>query len=165
MCDAFAAELEGGSPAGTALERACAPWSELAGVSAAARLGDDVGAALRRSAQLPGAEGLRAVAAAWDVAARSGAALALVLTKVAGGLRSDEEARAEVAAELSSPRATAKLLAALPLFGIGLGLSVGAEPLRFLLHTTAGLVCLSAGVALALLGMWWVEHLSSAAEV
>ena len=164
-CGALAAELDGGLPAVTALERACAPWPELSGVVAAAQLGDDVGAALRRSAQLPGAEGLRAVAAAWEVAARSGAALAGVLTKVAAGLRSDEDARAEVVAALSPPRATAKMLAVLPLFGIGLGFSMGANPLRFLLHTGAGVVCLTAGTALALLGVWWVERLASAAEI
>lgn len=165
FCDALAAELDGGLPAGTALQRACAPWPELSGVVAAARLGDDVGTALRRSAQLPGGDGLRAVAAAWDVAARSGAALALVLGRVAAGLRSDEEARAEVIAALGPPRATAKMLAALPVFGIGLGVSMGASPLRFLLHTGAGALCLAAGTALALLGVWWVEQLASAAEI
>ena len=164
-CDALAAELDGGLPAVTALERSCASWPELSGVVAAARLGDDVGAALRRSAQLPGAEGLRAAAASWDVAARSGAALSVVLTKVASGLRSDEEARAEVVAALGPPRATAKMLAALPLFGIGLGFSMGANPLSFLLHTGAGVVCLALGTALALLGVWWVERLASAAEI
>lgn len=165
FCDALAAELDGGLPAVTALERAGAPWPELAGVVSAARLGDDVSAALRRSAQLPGAEGLRAVAAAWDVASRSGAALSLVLTRVAAGLRNDQEARAEVVAALGPPRATAKMLAVLPLFGIGLGFSMGADPLRFLLHTGAGAGCLSAGAALALLGVWWVERLATAAEI
>lgn len=165
LCDALAAELDGGLSAVRALERSCGPWSELAGVVAAARLGDDVGAALRRTAQLPGAEGLRAVAAAWDVAARSGSALSLVLTKVAEGLRNDQEARAEVMAALSPPRATAKLLAALPLFGIGLGFSMGANPLRFLLYTGPGVLCLSIGVVLALLGVWWVELLATAAEI
>lgn len=165
LCDALAAELDGGLPALTALGRACAPWPELAGVVSAARLGDDVSVALRRSAQLPGAEGLRAVAAAWDVASRSGAGLALVLARVAAGLRNDQEARAEVAAALGPPRATAKMLAALPLFGIGLGFSMGADPLRFLLRTGAGAVCLSVGAALALLGVWWVERLATAAEI
>lgn len=164
LCDALAAELDGGLPAVTALERSCASWPELASVVSAARLGDDVGAALRRCSQLPGAEGLRAVGAAWDVASRSGAALAVVLSRVATGLRNDQESRAEVAAALGPPRATAKMLAVLPVFGIGLGFSMGADPLRFLLHTGAGVVCLSAGAALALLGVWWVERLAAAAE-
>lgn len=165
LCDALAAELDGGLPAVTALERACAPWSELMSVVSAAHLGNDVGVALRRSAELPGAEGLRAVAAAWDVASHSGAALAVVLSRVAAGLRDDQEARAEVVAALGPPRATAKMLAALPLFGIGLGFSMGADPLRFLLHTGAGALCLAFGAALALLGVWWVERLATAAEI
>lgn len=165
FCDALSAELEAGLPAVTAMERACASWPELAGVVNAARLGDDVAAALRRSAtSMPGAEGLRSVAAAWDVAARSGAALAVVLTRVATGLRSDEEARAEVTAALGPPRATAKMLAVLPLFGIALGVSMGADPLRFLLQSGAGVGCLAIGTALALAGLWWVERLASAAE-
>lgn len=165
FCDALAAELEAGLPAVTAMERACAPWPELAGVVNATRLGDDVAAALRRTAaSMPGAEGLRSVAAAWDVAARSGAGLAVVLGRVAAGLRSDEEARAEVTAALGPPRATAKMLAVLPLFGIALGISMGAHPVGFLLQTGAGVSCLAIGTALALAGLWWVERLASAAE-
>lgn len=165
FCDALSAELEAGLPAVTAMARACAAWPELADVVNAARLGDDVAAALRRSAEsMAGAEGLRSVAAAWDVAARSGAALALVLTRVAAGLRSDEEARSEVTAALAPPRATAKMLAVLPLFGIALGVSMGADPIRFLLQTTAGVACLATGTALALAGLWWVERLASAVE-
>lgn len=166
LCDALAAELEAGLPAPTAVNRACAAWPEFAAVANAARLGDDVGAALRRSAaRMPGAEGLRSVAAAWDVAARSGAGLALVLSRVAAGLRSDEEARAEVTAALGPPRATAKMLAVLPVFGIGLGVSMGADPLGFLLGSGAGVVCLGIGTGLALAGLWWVERLASAVEI
>ncbi len=165
LCDALAAELEAGLPAVTAIERACAPWPRLAEVANAARLGDDVAEALRRAAAaLPGGRSLRAVAAAWDVAARSGAALAVVLARVAAGLRSDEEARAEVTAALGPPRATAKMLAVLPGFGIALGMSMGADPLSFLLGSGAGLVCLTGGTVLALAGVWWVERLASAAE-
>lgn len=166
LCDALTAELEAGLPALTAMKRACSTWPELSDVVNTATLGDDVAAALRRrAAALPGAEGLRSVAAAWDVAARSGAALAVVLGRVAAGLRNDEEARSEVVAALGPPRATAKMLAVLPLFGIALGASMGADPLGFLLGTGAGLVCLAVGTALALAGVWWVERLASAAEI
>ncbi len=164
LCDALAAELDAGLPATIAIERACSPWPEFSGVASAARLGDDVAAALRRCANLPGADGLRSVAAAWDVAARSGAALVLVLGRVTDGMRSDEEARAEVTAALGPPRATAKMLAALPLFGIALGVSMGAHPLRFLLQTALGAFCLAVGLGLALTGVWWVEKLAAAAE-
>ena len=65
----------------------------------------------------PGAEGLRLVAASWHVSGRSGAGLAAVLDRVGAALREDEEAHAEVTAALGLPRATAKLLAGLPLVG------------------------------------------------
>jgi tight adherence protein B len=166
FCDALAAELEAGLPAVTAMERACESWPALSSVVGSARLGDDVGVALRHcAASTPGAEGLRSVAAAWDVAAHPGAALARVLARVAAGLRSDEEARAEVTAALGPPRATAKLLAVLPVFGIALGASMGADPVGFLLQSTPGVMCLAAGTALALTGLWWVERLAAAIEV
>ena len=57
------------------------------------------------------------------------AALAVVLDRIGVGLRDEEEARAEVAASLAPARATAKLLAGLPVFGLALGMSMGARPL------------------------------------
>ncbi|MEP6665179.1 MAG: type II secretion system F family protein [Nocardioidaceae bacterium] len=165
VCDALAAEMRAGLPAVRAIERAFDTWPEWSPVVSSARLGGDVAEILRGCAERPGSEGLRAVAAAWEVAGRSGAGLADVLDRVAAGLRSDDEARAEVTAALGPPRATAKLLAALPVFGLGLGVSMGAHPVAFLLVSKVGLVCLAAGVILALLGVLWVEHLADAAEV
>jgi tight adherence protein B len=165
LCDALAAELAAGLPASLAAERACATWDELRDVVHSARLGDNLAVALRRQAvALPGAEGLRSIAAAWEVAERSGAALVIVLSKVAEGLRTDEEARDEVTAALGPPRATAKMLAVLPLFGLTLGASMGADPLGFLLGSPPGLLCLAIGCGLALVGLWWVERLASAVE-
>lgn len=149
----------------TVVRRCCRPDPELGPVVAAAELGGDIAEALRSCAGLPGAEGLRAVAAAWDVAGTSGTALAGVLDRMAKGLRDDDDARAEVLAALGPPRATARLLAVLPLFGLGLGASIGADPVEFLTGTSWGLGCLFGGAGLALLGLWWVEQLATAAEV
>lgn len=165
LCDALSAELRGGLPATTAVRRSCDGDAELAPVLAAAELGGDVASAMRLCAEAPGAEGMRALAAAWDVAGSSGAALAAVLERLAQSLRSDDDARAEVEATLGPPRATAKMLAVLPLFGLGLGASIGAHPVGFLLGTPWGLACLAAGALLSLVGLWWVERLASAAEV
>ena len=164
FCDALSAELRAGLPPVVAIERAVVVWPSWAPVVTAARLGGDVPGALRAAGEDSGAGGLSAVAAAWEVAERSGAALADVLDQIAVGLRSDDEARAEVVAALAPPRATAKMLAALPIFGLGLGYSMDADPLDFLLHTTVGLGCLGAGVGLALIGLWWVERLADAVE-
>lgn len=164
FCDALGAEMRAGLPPVVAIERAVVVWPVWSPIVTAARLGGDVPGALRAASEHPGAEGLRAVAAAWEVAERSGAALADVLDQIAVGLRSDDDARAEVVAALAPPRATAKMLAALPIFGLGLGYSMDADPLDFLLHTTVGLGCLGAGVGLALVGLWWVERLADAVE-
>ena len=165
VCDALAAELLAGLPAGRALERACEGRSDWAPIVSAATLGGGVAEAMRRAARVPGAEGLRAVAAGWEVSGSSGAALAAVLERIAAGLRSDDDARAEVTACLGPVRATATMLAVLPVFGLALGSSMGARPVAFLLSTDAGAGCLILGLALASAGVLWVERLASAAEV
>lgn len=165
LCDALSAELRGGLPASLALEHACGGAADLGPIAAAARLGGDIPAAMRHCADAPGAAGLGALAACWEVAAGSGAALGSVLDRLGSALRAEQEARDEVAAALGPPRATARMLAVLPVFGLMLGGSMGADPVGFLLGSGWGIGCLSAGVGLALLGVWWVERLAEAAEV
>lgn len=164
VCDALAAELRTGLPAGVAVVHACADWPELGPVVATAELGGDVPEALRAVARRPGAEGLRSVAVSWEVSRRSGAALGDVLDRLGAGLRDEEEVRAEVDAALGPPRATAKMLALLPLMGLALGASIGADPLGFLIATPLGLSCLGMGALLAAVGLWWVERLARAVE-
>jgi tight adherence protein B len=164
LCDALAAELHAGLPAATALSRACGDDLELAHVVRMAGLGADVSEALRVLGARPGGEGIRAIAAGWATAARSGASLAMVLDRIADALRDQQAARAEVESALGPPRATARMLAVLPGFGVLLGTAMGAAPLAFLARTSAGRLCLLGGVALALIGVVWVERLASAAE-
>jgi tight adherence protein B len=164
VCDAVAAELRAGMPTDVAVAHATQGWPELEPVAATSRLGGDLPSALHQAARQPGASGLDAMAASWEVSTRSGAPLADVLDRVAAGLRDDEEALAEVTAALGPPRATAKMLAVLPVLGVGLGMSMGADPLAFLLGSPLGLGCLGLGVLLALVGLWWVEQLAAAVE-
>jgi len=164
LCGALAAELHAGLPAHPAFLRACSEWAEFSTVARAARLGGDIPTALRSRAERPGAEGLRAIAAGWVVAAHSGASLARVLDRLAEGLRDEGAARAEVEAALAPPRATARLLAVLPVFGIALGSAMGAAPVSFLTHTGPGRACLLTGLALALAGVAWVERLAAIAS-
>ncbi len=164
LCDALAGELRAGIPAATALDQACGQLPEWAPLLVSSRLGGDVAAGLRELAGRPGRRGLAAVAAAWEVSARSGLALADVLDRLSDVLRDEEDARSEVTAALAPARATAKLLAALPGFGLALGSSMGARPVHVLLSTPFGIGCLASGVVLALLGVLWVEHIADAAE-
>jgi tight adherence protein B len=163
-CDQLAAELSAGQPPPRALEHAAAAWPDLLPVAASARLGGDVPTAWRTVAELPGARPLRTVAAAWQVAERSGAGLAVVLERMSDALRAEDAVRREVDAALGPSRATARMLAVLPAFGLLLGIGMGGDPVGFLLTTPLGAGCLAIGSAFAVTGIWWVDRLAQAAQ-
>ena len=75
------------------------------------------------------------------------------------GGRARETQRRQVAAALAGPRASAALLALLPLAGVALAAGLGARPLHVLLHTPLGVGCLLLGAALDLLGLWWTTRI------
>lgn len=164
LCDALQAELAAGQTAGGALERAAVEWPPVAPVARVATSGGDVPTALRSLGAAPGAGALRVVAAAWQVAHRTGHGLADTLGRVADDLRAAEQTRRIVGAELSSARATARLLAALPLLALAMGSGAGAEPWRFLLGHPIGLGCLAGGLGLAYAGLAWIDALARAIE-
>ncbi|SEG71499.1 Type II secretion system (T2SS), protein F [Thermomonospora echinospora] len=125
----------------------------------------DIDVVLDRLSVRPGAEGLRILAACWRIGADKGGTFAAVVEGLATALRDEEAQRQEVAAQLAGPRATARLLAGLPLLGLGMAAALGADPLAFLFGTVPGLVCLALGVGLDVLGLWWTHRLARAAEV
>jgi tight adherence protein B len=160
--DVLAAELTAGRPPVNALEGAASISPDFHVAHAAAKLGGDVPGALELAAESPGATGLRALAAAWRVAEESGAAFAALTERLADSLRADETIHRQTEASLAGARSTARILAALPIFGIALGYGLGAKPLTFLTATPAGWFCLTAGLALTTLGLHWTTHLSKA---
>lgn len=160
-CELMSAELAAGQPPGRALGRAAVSWPLLAPVAEASDLGGDVAQALRRVAAEPGAGDLRGVAGAWVLAHRSGAGLAGALDRVARSIRADRALRRVVESELASARATARLVAGLPLVVLLLGNGGGASAWSFLLQTPAGLACLAGGLALGLAGLWWIERIAA----
>jgi tight adherence protein B len=120
---------------------------------------------LERLAARPGAEGLRLLVACWRIGAERGGTLATVLDGLASALRDEEAQRQEVAAQLAGPKATARLLAGLPLLGLGMAAALGANPLTFLFGTLPGIACLLVGIALDATGLWWTRRLARTAEV
>lgn len=170
LCDGLAAELAAGRPSQAALAEAVRTLdSPIAGSIRAALamsspVGIEVADLLERLASSPGAAGLRQLAACWRVGAERGGALVTVIEGLADALRDDEAQRAEVAAQLAGPRATARLLAGLPLLGLMMAAALGADPLAFLFGTVPGLGCLILGVGLDVLGLYWTRRLACAAQ-
>jgi tight adherence protein B len=162
-CDLLAAELAAGKPAEGALGEAAEAWPAIGPVAQCQAYGGDVPAALRRAALEPGAEGMALVAAAWHVSHRTGHGLADALSRVAQTLRDARATDRVVRGELASARATARLVAALPLVALAIGAGSGGDPLSFLLGTPIGLACLAGGLGLGLAGLAWIERLASEA--
>jgi tight adherence protein B len=159
-CELMAAELAAGQPPGRCLAEAARVWLPLAAVAEAFRMGADVPDAFRQVASHPGADDLRLVAAAWQVAARTGQGLADTVQVVAADLRAAQASRRVVEGELASARATARMVAGLPVLALAMGSGAGGDPWAFLFATPAGIACLAAGLALGLAGLGWIESIA-----
>jgi tight adherence protein B len=137
---ALAADLRAGQPVGPALAAAEAIRGPV--------VGEPAGAVVGR------------VAAAVALAEASGAPLAEVLDRLDTHLRGVDRARATASAQAAGARASALLLAAMPVAGVGLGAVVGVDSASVLLHTPLGSACLATAVILQLAGLAWAGRLS-----
>lgn len=168
-CAALSSELRAGRTPADALDVAASAAVGAVAVgmregAAAARLGADVPAALVRVAGASAApELLHGLAACWRVCSATGSGLATAVDRLADGLARAEAQRRHVDAELAGPRATAVLLATLPLAGIALAAGLGARPVHVLLDTSVGVGCLTLGLALEAVGLWWTGRIVASA--
>ena len=167
LLSALSAELETGQPTNLALLQAVRDLHPdpcpRAGLAASS--GGDVAMALRLDADRAGASALRSLAACWEVAEHSGAGLALAVSRLAEGVRAAQQSRAQLDAEVAAVRTSARMLAALPLFGLLIGHWIGAEPVAWLLGSWIGRLVLVAGVGLQLLGLAWLRRMVAGVEV
>lgn len=92
-----------------------------------------------------------------------GAPLADILEAVAGGVAESGRAESSRRAALAGPRTTARLLACLPVVGLGLGTLVGADPAALLLDGGAGSALGALGVVLMIVGHLATRRLVRAA--
>jgi tight adherence protein B len=159
---ALAAELHSGQPPPAALRHAGGEPPCWPAALAAAAAGDDIAAGLRRDAREHAA--LAGLAACWQVGEATGAGLAEAVDRVARAARLDEESRSQLAAHLAGPRATARVLAALPAVGLALGVMLGADPVGWLLGTPLGWACLALGVLLSAGGVAWTAAIVRGVE-
>jgi tight adherence protein B len=160
---ALAAELRAGRPPGLALTLVSANDGVLSEplltAAAAVVAGGSAADELLRVAEVPGCAGFRGVAAAWRVTEDSGGAVADVLDRLGEVLDAEEAARAALSAALAGPRATMLLLAGLPLIGLALGQSLGAQPLRLLVHRPLGWALLAGAGVFDAIGVGWTRLL------
>ncbi len=161
---ATAAELRAGQPINRAFDRGCASTGVARRALAALAWGGDMPTALRTDAQAPGCALLASVAACWSVAEGRGAGLAAALDRLVEADRAAEEVRVQLEAHLAAPRATARMLAALPLLGLLLGASLGGDPVGWLLGSPLGFACLAAGLLLIAAGLLWTARIAARVE-
>ncbi|MDT5016391.1 MAG: tight adherence protein [Mycobacterium sp.] len=131
-------------------------------IAARARLGADVGAGLRsvaRRSSLPSQ--WERLAVCWRLAESHGLAIAALMQTAQRDLVERARFSARVDAGMAGARATAAVLACLPLVGIGLGQLIGADPLQFLLSGGVGGWLLVIGVALACAGLSWSDRITT----
>jgi tight adherence protein B len=155
---ALAADLRSGRSLDAATESAVAACAD-----------DDVGRALARAVRtgevhpsIPD-EALRQafarVAAGVRLSGRTGCSLAAVVAAVEDDLRARHRHHLELRSATAGPRASALVLAGLPLLGLAMGSGVGADPWQVLTTTPAGQVLLVAGVGLEVAGLAWTRRL------
>jgi tight adherence protein B len=153
MLGALGAELRSGRPVDSAARAAAAAGTDercrRALVSAVCAPGEGADPAD------PVERALARLSAAVRLSARTGCSLAAVV----GAVEDDVRARVRHALELrtatAGPRASAALLAGLPLLGLLMGGAVGAHPWHVLTATGVGTALLVAGVALEVAGVAW----------
>ncbi|WP_431234032.1 type II secretion system F family protein [Mycolicibacterium psychrotolerans] len=133
----------------------------LRSVAARAGLGADVGAGLRELAESTSVPAQwERLAVCWQLAADHGLAMAALIRTAHRDIVERQRFTARVDAGLAGARATAVILAGLPLLGILLGELIGAHPVGFLLGGGAGGWLLVVGAALVCSGLAWADRIT-----
>ena len=141
--------------------------SEIAdGLEAMASRASLGGAAIAEPDTAPGSEDAsgaaswRRIGVAWQTAEQYGLPMVDTLAALRADLRSRRGFADRTRAGLSGPRATAMVLAGLPLLGVALGQATGAGPIQVLLGGGLGGILLMIGTALAAAGVAWSERIT-----
>ena len=193
LLDALAPALRAGLPPVTALRLIASsaspdggPTSGPSGVSGGSRGGrgessgrrggaaDALGLAAQRGealapvwfayAEALRSDDLRLVAAAWSLCDTLGSPLAPTVATVSDVVRRRRSVRQRIAAALAGPRATMRVLTALPLSGPFVAIAVGVSP-GDLYTEAAGAMSLAVGLAVLLLGRLWAGRMIRAVTV
>lgn len=96
----------------------------------------------------------------WSIAERHGLALGSLMGRSVQDLDTRLNHLGHVSSALAGARMTEVILLLLPVGALGIGQSMGLEPLAFLVGTTLGALVLLLGTGLACAGVLWVESLT-----
>jgi tight adherence protein B len=135
--------------------------ARIAGSGSADRL---PAAILEHTRQVQDAQDWACVAAAWRVAADSGAPLAATLGRLGEVLLDVDDARRDVAIAVAGPLATSRVVLALPAVALVGGALLGVDSVGVLATTPPGWLCLAAGVTLLLVARRWMRRLVARAR-
>ncbi|OBA58804.1 hypothetical protein A5647_20425 [Mycobacterium sp. 1100029.7] len=132
----------------------------LRAVAARARLGADVTAGLRAAARSSARPAhWQRLAVCWQLASEHGLAIATLMRTAQRDIVESQRFSDRVSSAMAGARATAAILAGLPVLGVGMGQLIGADPLRFLLSGHAGGWLLVIGSTLACVGLLWSDRI------
>jgi len=138
--------------------------SSCRAVAARARLGADVTAGLRSVAEtsaLPAQWDRLAVC--WQLAAQHGLAMSTLMRAAQRDIAERQRFSGQVTSAMAGARATAAILACLPVLSVALGQLIGADPLAFLMAGHVGGWLLVVGVTLVCSGLLWSDRITDRA--
>jgi tight adherence protein B len=133
-------------------------------VAARARLGADVTAGLRNVANtsaLP--TQWNRLAVCWQLAADHGLAMSTLMRAAQLDIAERQRFSGQVRSAMAGARATAAILASLPLLSVLMGQLIGARPIAFLLGGHAGGWLLVGGLGLVCAGLLWSDRITDRA--
>lgn len=133
----------------------------LRAVAARARMGADVAAGLCAAARFSALPAhWERLAVCWQLASDHGLAIATLMRAAQRDIAERQRFSARVASGMAGARATAAILAGLPLLGVLLGQLMGARPLGILLGGHVGGWLLVIGSVLACAGLLWSDRIT-----
>lgn len=102
--------------------------------------------------------------AALAVAKESGSGMAGALQAIGGSLRERARQRRDLDTALAGPKATAKLVVALPLLGPLLAFALGLNPAAAMVGSPIGAIAAVTGTGLLATAWWWSRRIVTAAS-
>jgi tight adherence protein B len=133
-------------------------------VAARARLGADVAAGLRGVGETSVLQAhWERLAVCWQLAADHGLAMSALIQAAQRDIAERQRFSGQVRSAMAGARATAAILAGLPLLSVVMGQLIGARPMAFLLGGQLGGWLLVAGLMLVCGGLLWADRITDQA--